>query len=232
MLFGAIFLEAGKPESDFEADMSEFRDRHDFHHEFKWGKVSRSYLPHYKEFVDIFFDHENVQFRCFAVEECKIDYSYHKDDENINHAENAFYAFYRLFLSRNMTIGDTHQVVVDKRNDLKKKSGDQSGRLCQMKDLINLWAEVERSSGKPLVSHVEARDSKKSDTIQMNDLLLGAVGYDLTGYRNVSGAAPHKGDFCHYLESKLGCDSLKDFRVRTPDFNLWVFDFDKVKPKL
>jgi hypothetical protein len=75
----------------------------------------------------------------------------------------------------------------------------------------------------PFVS-IEPRNSKKSELIQMNDILLGAIGFQKNGYDLLSGARKAKKKLSQYIATGAG---LKDLKNNTlwgrVQFTIWNF---------
>ena len=201
MLIGGIWIPQAI-ESVVVHDCLSFRQATGMTRELKWTKVSRAKLAEYKQFVDIFFAYPDVHLRCIVIDTHKLDYhTYHQGGRELG-----FYKFYYLLLSRNIKRGNTYYIYTDVRQNR------ESHRLTDLKTYINQYM---RGS---IVKAVEARSSKVSNPIQMADILIGAVGYQLEGYDT----SPVKVEMARYIAQKAG---LTDLTKATPksrkDFNLW-----------
>jgi hypothetical protein len=79
----------------------------------------------------------------------------------------------------------------------------------------------------PFVSIIP-RDSKKTDIIQIADIILGAIGFQKNGYDLLSGSKPSKKELCEYIAQKAG---LKNLVENTPfhneRFTIWNFQLKK-----
>lgn len=187
------------------------RDRHCWGTgEFKWEKVSQGKLHVYKEFVDIFFDHTEASFRCLVVDKNKIDYQAYHDNDH----ETAFYEFYFQAISRNLDLAHQYLGFTDSRQNR------QPNRLVDLKAKINYHWLRQGATGN-LVRNLEPRISKAEDLLQITDVLLGAVGYDLE--ERVE--SPAKVEMVKHIEKRIGCERLKDQRGRNTNFNIWKFQF-------
>jgi len=60
----------------------------------------------------------------------------------------------------------------------------------------------------PFVS-VEPRDSKKSELIQINDIILGAVGFQKNGYDLLAGTRDSKKELARYIAQQAGLPNLQ-----------------------
>jgi len=210
MLYGLLFIPRGEPEQSLREDCTRLRQqRHWGTGEFKWEEVSHGKMNVYKEFVDVFFNHGVAEFRCLVVDTHKIDKAYHKGDR-----ETAFYEFYFQALSRNLRLEDEYLVFTDNRQNR------QSNRLTDLKSKTNYhW--LLKGATTSLVRNVEPRDSKAEDLLQITDVLLGAVGYDI----EERAESPAKVEIVRHIAASIGCDRLRDHWGRDTRFNIWKFRF-------
>lgn len=179
--------------------------------ELKWTKVSKSKLPIYKKFVDLFNSFPQTDFRCLVLDRHAIDYQkYHEGNTELG-----FYKFLYFFLSRNIEkdwrhkeINNNYQIFIDHRRE------DEVGRLSDLKKFMN------RHLGK-VVSNVESvPDSHNSPEIQLVDILLGATGYCWEGFET----SPAKVELTKYITKVFGLPSLnKPTSYLTDKFNIWQF---------
>ena len=211
MLYGLLFIPRGEQEQSLREDCDRLRRQHLWGTgEFKWEKVSLGKMQVYKEFVDIFFHHADAEFRCLVVDTQKIDYkTYHQGDR-----ESAFYEFYYQALSRNLRLEDEYLVFTDNRQNR------QSNRLTDLKSKTNYHWLLQGAKEK-LVRNVEPRDSKAEDLLQITDVLLGAVGYDI----EERAESPAKVEMVRHIAARIGCHRLRDHWGQGTQFNIWKFQF-------
>lgn len=211
MLYGMLFIPREEPERALLAGCTSLREKHHWGPgEFKWEKVSKKKLHVYKEFVDVFFAQPNAEFRCLVVDQQKINYKiYHQGDK-----ETAFYEFYFQAISRNLRLEHEYLIYTDDRNNR------QPERLVDMKAKINYhW--LTKGAKDNIVRNIEARNFKESDQVQLTDVLLGAVGYDL----EERAESPAKVELVKYIAERIGCERLRDHWGRDTNFNIWKFRF-------
>lgn len=210
MLYGLVFVPRGESENALLADLSAFRMRENLTAEMKWGKVSKGMLSVYKEYADIFFSHPAAEFKCLVVDTHKIDYrAFHNNDR-----EAAFFKFYFYAISRNLN--PTHQYVVY-ADDRQTK---QPLRWFELQAQVNYhW--LQRGAKEAVVRNLSPVDSKRHDLLQLADLFIGAIGYDLDGYDT----SKHRLDFTHHIAQRVGCANLGTHWGRETGFNIWKFRF-------
>ena len=63
--------------------------------------------------------------------------------------------------------------------------------------------------------------------MQMVDILLGAVGYDIEEYTT----SEPRVALVNHIAGKVGASQLRDHRARGTQFNVWMFDFDRTNKK-
>lgn len=192
--------------------------------EFKWGKVSKGYLPHYKELLEWFFQHlksNHLPFRAHVVDTSAHVYRQYGDGDR----EKAFYKiFYHLLFQsvRRLALEEEGSNVLILLDD---KTNRYPFRLDVLKKALN--ARLKRELGiSELVANVEPRQSSGKNAeplIQIADILIGAIGYVRNGHLNKPGASPAKVEMVKFLEGLSGTGFAFDTAARA-QFNLWTFD--------
>ena len=211
MLYGLLFIPRERAEQILRDECDRLRERHCWGTgEFKWEKVSLGKLHVYKEFVDIFFDNLDAEFRCLVVDKSKIDYqTYHDNDR-----ETAFYEFYFQALSRNLDSANQYLVFTDSRQNR------QSNRLTDLKAKTNYhW--LLKGAQENIVRNVEPRISKTESLLQITDVLLGAIGYDIEERME----SPAKVEMVRHIAARIGCSRLREHLGKGSRFNVWKFRF-------
>ena len=216
MLYGLISIPRGQDEEALLADLSAFRREEGLNAEMKWGKVSKGMLHVYKQYVDIFFSHPAAEFKCLVVDTHKIDYrAFHDNDR-----ETAFFNFYFYAISRNLNPAHEHVVYADDRQT------KQPLRWFELQARINLhW--LQKGAAEAVVRNLLPVDSKRHDLLQLADLFVGAIGYDLEEYNT----SEHRLDFVRHVAQRVGCDSLRTHWGRGTRFNVWKFRFPEQEEK-
>ncbi len=211
MLYGLLIVPREASENSLRLKCDSLRERHRWGTgEFKWEKVSQGKLHVYKEFVDIFFDHAEAGFRCLIVDKSKIDYQAHYQNDH----ETAFYDFYFHAIARNLDLAHQYLVFTDSRQNR------QSNRLTDLKAKINYhW--LMRGAKENIVRNLEPRISKSENLLQIADIRLGAVGYDL----EERAESLAKVEMVKHIEKRIGCERLRDHQGKDTKFSIWKFQF-------
>jgi hypothetical protein len=188
------------------------------------ARVSKGYLPRYKELLEWFFRHlksNHLRFRAHVVDTSAQIYRRYGDGDK----EKAFYKFFYhlLFQSvRRLALEEKGSNVLILLDD---KTNRYPFRLDVLKKALN--AGLKRELGvSGLVANVEPRQSNGENAeplIQIVDVLIGAIGYVRNGHLNQPCASPAKVDMVKFLEGLSGTGFAFDTAARAP-FNLWTFD--------
>lgn len=192
--------------------------------EFKWGKVSRAFLPHYLEFVDWFFRHlhaNHLRFRAHVVDTATRDYRRYGEGDR----EKAFYKVYYHLLRqsvRRLALEEEGSNILVLLDD---KTNRYPFRLTVLKNTLN--ATLRTELGTPdLVANIEPRQSSGGEAeplIQLVDILIGAIGFVRNGYLTRPNASPAKVELVRHLQEQAGTGFDYDTAARAT-FNIWTFD--------
>ena len=221
MVLGGIILPV-KHVQEFYDTVHNFRIEQKMFAELKWTKVSDRKLDQYERFIDYFFalnDTDKLHFHCIIIDNHQVDYKrFSRGDKELG-----FYKFYyQLLLHCFGKIycrkGEDDRFIVH----LDYRTTNYS--LNTLKIVLNRGMQKKfEIDSNPFVSF-EPRNSKKSELIQMNDILLGAIGFQKNGYDLLSGARKAKKRLSQYIASGAGLKDLKNNtewgRVR---FTIWNF---------
>jgi hypothetical protein len=166
MVIGSIWI-PGTIRVDLKNKIKELQNKHQVYGEIKWNNVSPSKIEFYQELIRLFFDTEQLRFRCIVVDSHAVDLKrYHDSDSELG-----FYKFYYQMLTHWINEHKYFWIYVDYK---KNKVPDRIKTLQNV-----LW----NSSRKGTVEIVQAINSKQSLMIQLADVLIGIVGYKYNSYK-------------------------------------------------
>ena len=192
--------------------------------EFKWGKVSKAYLPRYQQLLEWFFHHlkaNHLRFRAHVVDTSAHAYRRYGDGDK----EKAFYKVYYhlLFQSvRRLALEEEGSNILILLDD---KTNRYPFRLPVLKIALNAGLKRQLGQG-DLAASVEPRPSSglgAEPFMQIADVLIGAIGYVRNGHIGKLHASPAKVEMVKFLEGLAGTGFAFDTAARAP-FNLWTFD--------
>jgi hypothetical protein len=220
LALGGIALdEAFAP--DILGRLKAVRDAHATYGEVKWQKVSKSKLDFYKAYVDVFFDAslvDDVHFYALYVDTHT--FNHHK--YNSGEAEIGFTKLiYQLLLHKfGRKYGENYKIKVF-LDDRTTKHDPEEMRPMLNRDLAK-WG----IPGDPF-RQIRFRDSKVCDLIQLNDLLVGTVGFKRNLRDKVPGCAPHKIELAAHIVRRA-LENEKPYRLNSAQarrFAVWPFKF-------
>jgi hypothetical protein len=207
-------------EARFAEVMALYRQSQNMHAEIKWTKVSDQKLREYQALIDLFFTLNRVlHFKAIVVDTQEIDnQAYNKGD-----VELGFYKLMYQFLLHSfgayLRRGDRCIIHLDHRITSRYKLST----LCAV---LNNGLRKKYGFAEGPVRNVEATDSKKSDLIQVADVLMGAIGYEMNGAHTRTGAKRSKVRLAEHIAQKAGLLNLQQPTPRSkPEFSIWQFHF-------
>ena len=186
------------------------------HGELKWTKVSTAKLDAYRAVVDTFFafvERDIAHFHCLSIDTSQLDHGkFNQGDHEIGFSKMVFQLLYkhaRLYPERLYAYLDertTRQSLESVRFMLNSRCASKLGR-----DDFPFRRTV-------------FRDSKESDILQLNDILLGAVAWQKNGHGLKEGASVAKGLLATHVMDRAGLRSLDtDTPKYRKHFTVWNF---------
>lgn len=171
--------------------------------EIKWSTVSPSKLPLYLDLIDLFFDTPDLFFRTIVIDATKI----RNNTFNENDHELGYYKFYYLLLYHWFVCDSKYRVFTDQKTNRDKKRLQELMRIVNVKFALN----------SPLES-IQAIDSKESLILQMQNIIMGAVGYKYNFQGK--GCSSAKKQIVERIESHLG-HFIKSTSINAQKFNVF-----------
>lgn len=185
--------------------------------EIKWGKSSRCVLPKYKRMVELYFDllrRGDLCFHALILDAHKFNHRKY----NNGCSETGYNKFlYQLLLGVAGKLPDASPYYVYLDSRTVKHSLDDLRRI------LNCGARRKTGSDN-VFRRVQFRDSKVCDIIQLNDLIIGAIGAVANGHGERPDASPVRKELSSYITKLAGVRSLaEDTPYRESRFKIWNF---------
>lgn len=184
-VIGGVWLESSIREN-LKNEIKALREKYHTYGEIKWNNVSDSRLNFYKSLIKLFFTYNlDLRFRAIIIDALTVDLAkFHNSD-----AELGFYKFYYQLLFHWINTDDTYYIFTDYKRNRK------NNRILELKEIINSAKHCST------IKHIQAIDSKESLILQLEDLIMGAVGYKYNfGYNGKSRA---KMEIVNLIENNL-----------------------------
>lgn len=214
--FGSLWMGLQR-RGDFAAALSHLRKLHQFHDELKWKKAqSKRYHQFFLDVVEYFFREPSLAFHCVVVERAAVNKEFHGGDYDLarrKHFTMLLTNKIKLALRSRPDREQTFRIWVDPIASRYKKADEATETIAN-----NVLA---KSFGKRRpVDSVFTKDSKQTPSIQLCDLMLGAVMDAWQG----DATSPTKLAVQTHIANHLGWKDLKaDTRPSERKFNIWHF---------
>lgn len=141
-----------------KAQIKEIKEKHGYHGELKWTNVHEATFQMYNELLDYFFM-TDMNFRAVIVDKSQIDES--RPDYTSN---DFYYRMYYQLLHYEMNLENNYNVYLD------IKDTSSASKLHRLQDILKWNASI---------SKLQFVRSHESCFVQMADVIMGAVNYNL-----------------------------------------------------
>jgi hypothetical protein len=171
--------------------INDLKKKHNFYGEIKWSKVASSKYLFYKDLIDYFFD-TDLQFRAVVVDKSKINNG--AFDQNF---DEFYYKMYYYLLFHNINSQYTYNVYIDIKDTLS------AYKVNKLKEILNVKFGVFRN--------VQNIRSNESILLQLSDLIMGALSYNLNDVGKKVGSKVQLIDrIKQHSKQDLICSTFKD----------------------
>jgi len=184
---GGIMLNTDSREK-LKSCIKDLKVKHSVFGELKWGTVTNNKLEFYLELIDLFFSFSDIQFRTVVIDANDVDNDLFNEFDH----ELGYYKFYYQLIYHWINKNDDYFVFTD------YKTNKDKFRLQELKNILN------RSCNKDCIKIIQAVSSKESLILQLQNVLMGAVGYKFNFGTNGESAA--KIEVVKRIEKHLGHD--------------------------
>ena len=180
--------------------------------EAKWVKVSKSKLAAYKRIVDVVFDNpDKWHFHSLFVDTTQQDHKkFNDDDREIGFNKE----LYQLANKVGQLYSGSYFHLYPDYRDTKSSPEELRLILCQ-------GAKKRGDKRDWLVRRCQFRDSKKTLPLQVADILIGAIAYQLNGHDKAEGASPAKTELAQYIMKRAGIADVLKGTARVAKFSVW-----------
>jgi hypothetical protein len=226
LIIGGIAVRADHV-AELEARLRAVRANYPPHlanNEVKWSKCSKGVLQYYKDFADVFFgaaERDLASFTSLWVEKSTFDHkTYNAGSPDIGFNK----MVYQLLLHKvGRAWGNNYRIIV--KLDYRCSKHDPNGLSAMLNhDLKGRGIETFP------FKRIEFKDSKKSELIQLNDLLIGALGCH---HNPMAGRAEHKLKLAAHVlgQAHQTCAPKTIYGWNATTFKVWEFRFKGVSSR-
>lgn len=139
--------------------INNLKKKHHYYGEIKWSNVSSSKQLFYKELIDYFFD-TDLCFRAIVIDKSKIN-----NNEFAQDFDEFYYKMYYQLLNHKISSEYAYNVYLDIKDTLS------AYKVNKLKEILNIQYGVFRN--------VQNIRSHESVLLQLSDLIMGAISYEL-----------------------------------------------------
>lgn len=218
MVLGAISCPAGSA-SRVARELRRIKQRHGMGHgdpasfEAKWSKVSASGADFYREYLDYFFDADELSFRALVVQ----------DKSQLRHPDfgqthdDWYYKMYYQTLAPLISRENTYNLYLDIKDTLSQH------KVEHLRDVLSYRLRDFGGHVLPRVQHVRSHEVEQ---VQLVDLLIGAVSYHNRGLRENNG----KRMLVEHIKRRSNLTLGYSTGRNRPKFNLFFWDPQEGEP--
>jgi hypothetical protein len=204
----------------FSYNIAEVRKKFNTYGEVKWTKTSKSKLDFYKAFVDVFFNHaahDEIHFHSLWVDASTLNHGkFNKGSPEIGLNK----LMYQLLLHRfGRYYGNSPiNVYMDARSAKDPPE--------EMRNMLNSKMATPKNMVGPF-KRINFIDSHDSEAMQVNDLLLGAVGFRVNGRHHLPESATQKIQLSEHIARQVrALQSMRPNHRSARRFSIWDFRFN------
>jgi hypothetical protein len=207
-------------EEAFQKAMLLYRQSNQMWAELKWTKVSDQKINEYFALMDLYFSlNRSFHFKAIVIDTQEVDHRrYNKNDSELG-----FYKLMYQFLLHSfgayLTPMDQCIIHLDQRTTSKYKLST----LCA---ILNNGLKKKYGLSNQPIRNIQGLNSKDSDFIQVADILMGAIGYEMNGAHTRTNAKKAKILLAEMIARKAGLVNLQQPTPRSfRHFSIWHFHF-------
>lgn len=192
-LGGVICTQAGR--GRLLEKLSDLRRRHSLSSEMKWEKVSRRFVDCYRQWVDVFFNDPHARFALFTIDVSSVAWNSFqpRPHRRASRDERLASAFHQFLLSTFRPLRDTKRWWV--YPDAGLFSREQILRRIEF--LFNhTYKQAFGQKSSRIIRLARSLDSTRADLVQLADVLLGALTWNVVGTMPVSPAKSELVEHC------------------------------------
>ena len=204
-----------------EKDLAAVRQKHRKEtSEVKWSKSRKGNLQFYKDFLQIFFDRavkDELHFHCMYIDTFTFNHTrFNKGSGEIGFNKLIFQLLLHKF-GRRYGKNDSIFVYLDDRDS---KDDPETIRPMLNSSLARDWGNATRP-----FRGLQFRKSHECELIQLNDLLIGAVGFRKNKRHHAPNVASHKVELARHIAIELLKIEGNPESMNAKRFTVWKFAY-------
>lgn len=207
MVLGAVWCPLSK-RHEITGRLREIKAKHDMAADFevKWTKVSMSKLALYMDYIDYFFDDDDLHFRGLVI----------PDKTLLNHNgftqshDDWYYKMYFTMLKTIFDPGSQYRVYIDIKDTLGHE---------KVEKLHDVLCNNSYDFSRKTIARIQRIHSHEAEQLQLADLLIGALSYL---HRDIATSAA-KLKLIERIKERSGYKLTSNTLLRESKFNLMIW---------
>jgi hypothetical protein len=213
MVLGAVWCPLEKSR-EISVRIREIKKRHGLAQKFesKWTKISPAKLDFYTDFLDYFFDDDDLHFRALII----------PDKTKLRHADFSqdhdtwYYKMYFHMLKAILNPKACYRIYLDIKDTCS------AAKTAKLQDVLcNNFYDFERH----IIERVQTVRSHEVEMLQLADLLIGAVSYINRGLNS----SPAKVAFIERMQSRSGYTLTQTNLILESKVNIFVWEASELQ---
>ena len=182
------------------------RNKYHFYDELKFNKLSKNNIDFIKFVIDCIFDTRSLSFYSYTT---------HKQSKYFqkNFSDDIWLAYEKITMKlMNASLSD---------NEILMLIADHITTPKDIKFEVNMKKNFNEFKNRLALAGVCRFDSKANDLLQVTDLLIGIITYDIKVQKGLIPGSKYKMEIVSYLKSKLGAVCFSE-GFKNYNFNIFV----------
>jgi Protein of unknown function (DUF3800) len=191
------------------------RNKQNFHDEMKFNKISKQNISFIKFIIDSVFDTNSLNFYSYTT---------HKGSHYFqkNFSSDVWSAYEKITLKLLDAALSEKEILI--------LIADHITTPKDVKFEVSVKKHLNLSKQRLALAGVCRFDSKANDLLQVVDLIIGCITYDIKCYNQIIPGSQYKLELVRHLKEKLGASTFAE-GFRNHNFNVFVEQDGKVKEK-
>lgn len=179
--------------------------------EMKWTKISPAKVDLYKDFVDYFFDDDDLHFRAVIIpDKSRLDHErFHQDHDTW------YYKMYFDMLKVVLSPTDRYEIYIDIKDTNSHKRAQKLKEVC-----CNSMYDFSEH----IIKRLQPVRSEEVQIMQLVDILIGAAGYQNRTFPEDFVKSPAKQEIINLIMKRSGYSLSKTTLLREEKCNLLIWD--------
>jgi len=180
--------------------------------EAKWTRVSKAKLAAYKRFVDVLFDNQEIiHFHSLFVDTSQ------QNHRKFNSGDHEIGFNKEIYLLGNK-IGE---IYPEHYFHLYPDHRDTKHTPEELRLILNRGAAKRGDKRDWPMRRLQFRDSKEVALLQLTDVLIGSIAFQLNGHHKADDANPAKVTLAEYIMRRAGIANIVKGTARRCKFSVW-----------